>query len=222
MRILIAGANGGVGQELLKEVVSHGQSIEVFALVRTPAKLPPDLASACAGVLGCDAADAAAVRDALAEARPDFLVVAIGAGLSDDKTRTDTTRVLVDELLASPDERVRAAKVVAVSSLGASGSMNQVPWVMRPFLGFMLRNVLKDHTAQEIIIKEKMAAGKWMLVRPTNLQDGPGNHNYEVSTHGGALRSTKVRRADVAHFIMEQITGEEDDRYWGKAVTIVG
>jgi NADPH:quinone reductase-like Zn-dependent oxidoreductase len=223
MRVLIAGASGGVGQQLVQEAVSRG-GIEVYALVRTATKLPESLAARCAGVLVGNAKDAADVEAALDKAQPDVVVTAIGGPLSDSTTRAETTCMLLDALLASPHESVRNARVVAVSSVGAGNSMHQIPWILRPVLGFMLRNALKDHSAQEEIVREKMAAGRWMVVRPTGLQDTAATHAYDVSVHGRSLRSSKVARADVAHFIVGQIVGTDTtgESYWGKTVAITG
>jgi nucleoside-diphosphate-sugar epimerase len=221
MRILVAGASGGTGQEVIREATSRGGAQQVYAFLRTASKLPTALTSACAGVLVGDAKDESAVKKAFADARPDVLVIAVGSPLSDNSTRTETTRVLLDGLLACEHASVRAAKVVIVSSVGASGSMNQIPFLMRPILGFILRNALKDHTAQEDIAKDKLPAEQWMIVRPVSLLDGPASHAYDISVHGGALRATKVTRADVAHFIVDQITvAKTDESSWGKAVAI--
>jgi NADPH:quinone reductase-like Zn-dependent oxidoreductase len=223
MRVLIAGASGGVGQQLVREAVSRGGT-EVYALVRTASKLPESLAAGCAAVLVGNAKDVADVEAALEQARPELVVTAIGAPLSDSSTRTETTRILLDALLASPHESVRNARVVAVSSVGAGDSMPQIPWVLRVFLGFILRNALKDHSAQEDFVRAKMAAGKWMIVRATGLQDTEATHAYDVSVHGRSLRSSKVTRADVAHFIVGQIVGTDkgEKSYWGKTVAITG
>lgn len=75
--------------------------------------------------------------------------------------------------------------------------------------GWFLKEAFADHVDQERYVRESDL--DWVIVRPAAFTDGPVTGEYK---HGFASTdkelTLKISRADVAHFILEQL---EDDTY---------
>lgn len=79
-----------------------------------------------------------------------------------------------------------------------------MPWYMTYIIiPYLLKNAFKDHAEQERIIEESNL--QWTVARPGSLTNGPKTEHYR---HGfPPITKTKLRisRADVAHFMLNQI-----------------
>ena len=73
--------------------------------------------------------------------------------------------------------------------------------------GLLLRKAFADHEEQEAIIKRSKL--DWIIVRPGAFADGPATAGY---MHGFPPTEKnlklKISRADVANFMMQQLTGD--------------
>mmetsp|Transcript_20835 Transcript_20835/g.50962 ORF Transcript_20835/g.50962 Transcript_20835/m.50962 type:complete len:220 (-) Transcript_20835:107-766(-) len=218
MRVLVLGASGRSGQAILREAQASATEHTLFALVRTPSKLPAEIAAGCAGVIQGDAAVRGDVVRALREAQPDVVVTAIGSSsLGKENVREVTTRSLV-EAMEDVGGEVAKAKVVALSSMGASESMRQTNLVGKILCSTMLRNVMADHTKQEQVIWKALPAEQYLVIRPPSLTDKEPLHKYHV-TPTGRISTTHLARADVAHFIVKQLDGSSET-WFGQNVAI--
>ena len=110
MRVLVVGATGAIGNRLVPQLIDRGH--EVTGTCRSPGKTGR-LRELGAEPVVLDALDAGAVRDAVAEARPDAIIyqatALAGAGfsLSLDRTFAPTNRLRTegtDALLAAARE----------------------------------------------------------------------------------------------------------------------
>lgn len=113
MRVFFAGASGAIGPHLLPRLRDAGH--EVVALTRTSAKADA-LAAAGARPVVCDALDAAALRDAVAAAKPDAVIQHLT-----DLPRRWTRREIEAGLEATARVRTEGAAnlVAAASEAGA-------------------------------------------------------------------------------------------------------
>lgn len=195
MKLAIFGATGGVGRNLMNQALEAGH--EVTVLTRDADRLHrPDKRLT---VLEGDVRDPAAVARVVEG--QDAVLVALGAPLMDNSgIREAGTRTVVDAMKAAGVQRL-----ICLSVFGAGESWAQLPrlyrWVIMPLV---LRRVLKDHVAQEAIIR---ASGlDWSLARPGNFTDGALTGNY---WHGAELPerklSMKISRADVADYMLRQL-----------------
>ena len=79
--------------------------------------------------------------------------------------------------------------------------------------GLLLREVYADHEAQDAFVRQ--SALDWTIVRPGAFTDGPATGAYR---HGfpptEANLKLKISRADVADFMLRQLT---DDNYLRRA-----
>lgn len=200
MKLLIFGASGGTGCELVKQALEVGY--EVTAFVRDPDKIR-DLHSPGLSVVRGDVLDKAGVAEAVAG--HDAVLFAVGAGPQRTTIREEGTRTVVDAMQVCGVKRL-----ICLSSFGVGDSRQNLPFFTRyVIVGIFLRHAFADHERQEAVVK---ASGlDWTLVRPPHLKDGPGTGTYR---HGLAMTKKDmegwIRRSDLAHFMLAQLG---DDRY---------
>jgi putative NADH-flavin reductase len=200
MKLLIFGATGGTGRELVDQALESGHEVTAFA--RDPAKLA-DVSSANLHVAIGDVLDVAAVEKAVAG--HDAVFCAIGAGAARTTLREDGTRTIVLAM-----QKTGVHRLICQSSLGVGGSRANLGIITKYLIvPVFLRHAFADHERQEAVVRDSDLA--WTIVRPPHLKDGPRTGTYR---HGFPTTDTHIRgqiaRADVADFMLKQLT---DDTY---------
>jgi putative NADH-flavin reductase len=106
-------------------------------------------------------------------------------------------------------------RFVCLTGVGAGDSKGHVGFLYdRIMLPFVVKNIYEDKTRQEEAIKRSDL--DWVIVRPARLTDEPAKGEYNVFL-GGSYTATKISRADVAAFMLAQLT---DDTYVRKMSVI--
>lgn len=200
MNLLVIGATGGTGREVLKQALDQGHAVTAFA--RDPARLGgiehPDLRLVSGDVL-----DPAAVESAVSG--QDAVLVCIGAGAQRSTIREDGTRNVIAAM-----NNADVKRLVCLSSLGVGDSRSNLSFFTRHIVvGVFLRHAFADHERQEALVKQ--SALDWTLVRPPHLKDGPrtGIYRHGFSTTDRNIKGF-ISRADVADFMLKQLA---DDTY---------
>lgn len=203
MKLIVFGATGGTGRQVVKQALTQGH--EVTAFVRDPNKL--DNGTENLSVIQGDVMD----RDSVVKAieGKDVVVCALGASVcNNDKVRTNGTGVIVEAMQIAGVKRL-----ICLSSLGAGDSRETLPWFYRYFfVPVVLHLPTTDHEGQEYLIKHSKL--DWIIVRPSNLTDEEpkGNCHHDVTISDEKL-SLKVSRGEVAAFLLKQVV---DDTYLHK------
>ena len=210
MEVLVFGASGATGREVVKRALDHGHSVRAF--VRDPAKLQikhARLATVVGDVTGYAPVERA-VRDV------DVVASTLGSGnsLSPDPALTDGVRNIVRAM-----EHAGVHRLVYLSMLGVGGSGRQLGLVDRyVVLPSLLRNVMRDHAEREAVIGRSTL--DWVVVRPPRLTNGPYTGRYRC---GADVREktllASISRADVADFMVKQFAG---DRYVHGTPAVLG
>lgn len=216
--ILILGASGRTGLELIRKASAHDKSPTIHAFVRTKSKLPAAEAEKCASVQEGDSTKADDIKKALEATSANTVIMAIGhpnARPSDVREKSATALMEVIKP-GTPFEHVRVA---AVSSDGAGDTKIDIGFGMGKVLTFHLRHVLKDHTQQENALKaglgdDEAQKKRLLIVRPTGLT--VGNERGTVVLSGSTGGPSHVDRGDVAKWIIDEVCGE--GRHFGQAV----
>jgi len=204
MRVLVFGASGGTGRELLKQALDKG--MEVTAFVRDATKVEdiqhPNLAVVSGNVLNMDDVGRAV-------AGHDVVLYAVGAGPKRTTIREQGARNVIEAMQAT-----NVRRLVCLSSFGVGDSRTDLSFFTRyVVVGIFLRHAFADHERQEAVVKE--CALDWTLVRPPHLKSGAHTGNYQ---HGLTLAYGDIEgwisRADLADFMLKQL---EDDRYLRQA-----
>lgn len=206
MRLLIFGATGGTGRHLVARALEHNH--EVTAFVRDPASMQqthPGLR----GVAG-DATDPGAVGRTVPG--HDGVLLAIGApARARGSVRTIATREIVRVMQDSDVERL-----VSLSSIGIGDSRRYLSVLYRFVLvPLILRRAFSDHEGQERIIRASSL--DWTIVRAGTLTDGPDTGEYHHGTLAERSGELKISRADVAGFMLNQVT---DNAYVRRAAAV--
>lgn len=202
MHIALFGATGGTGRQVLAQALEQGH--RVTALARDPSKLDPRDGLT---TIGGDVLDPTAVASCVQGA--DAVICVLGShGRQEPIEARGTERILA----AMREAGVR--RLVVVSSLGVGDSRTQIPWALRLVMDLMLKRILAAKAEQE---QRVMASGlDWIIVRPGGLTDGPCTGAYRFGTDP-ALKSGRVTRADVADFVLRQLT---DDTFLHRAPAV--
>src|SRR5262252_3512885 len=187
MRVVVLGASGQLGREVVRALVGHGYS------VRAVVRRPPDPAFASPiEVRIADARDKTQISAAISGA--DVVVNTIGGGtLRNNDVESSTTAIAV---AAAQDLPVK--RYIAMSAAMVALDWKFFKYVLRPLV---FRNILAEHLRVEEIVK---ATGlKWTIVRPPRLTNGPPK-GYLTSLQL-LPRAFSAARADVASFIADEI-----------------
>lgn len=198
MKLIIFGATGTLGRHLVKQALAQGHKVTAFA--RNPAAL--DLEHKNLRRYAGDVLDSDVVMSAVQN--HDAVLIALGAGHK-GTVRAVGTQHIVD---AMQSQGIR--KLVCMSSLGAGNSRPLLNFFWKHIMfGLLLRKAMADHNAQESIIRQTDI--DWVIARPAAFTDGDatGNYKHGKDLDGGKLK-LKISRADVAGFLLNQLT---DDRY---------
>ena len=198
MKVLIFGATGGVGRELVTQALGMGH--EVTAFVRDPSKLSMDHTGL--DIIQGDVLDPASVDRAVAG--HDAVLVALGAGAKGQVRSTGTHNIIQSM------QKSGVRRLVCLSSLGVGNSRRTLTFFWKYVMfGMLLRAAFADHVAQEAHVKR--SGLDWTLVRPASYTDGEHTGNYRhgfPATEKGL--KLKISRADVADFVLSQLA---DDSY---------
>jgi putative NADH-flavin reductase len=103
-------------------------------------------------------------------------------------------------------------RFICVTGIGAGDSKGHGGFLYdRLFKPLFLRTIYEGKDRQEALIR---ASGTdWTIVRPGFLTNGPLTKKYQVITDLTGVTAGKISRADVAHFILEELVA---NRYLGQ------
>jgi putative NADH-flavin reductase len=198
VEVLVFGASGATGREVVKRALGDGHSVRAF--VRDPAKLR--ITHARLATMVGDVTERALVERAVGAT--DVVASALGSGnsLSSDPALIDGVRNIVRAM-----EHAKVRRLVYLSMLGVGGSGMQLGLVDRYIvLPILLRNVMHDHAEKEAIIQRSTL--EWVIVRPPRLTNGPytGRYRCGEDVREKALLAS-ISRADAADFMVKQFAG---------------
>lgn len=203
MHILVIGASGGVGQQVVAQALTRGHQVSV--LVRQPRPWPA-LVTAHSGDVG----DAAAV----AAAMPGIDAVISCVGMrrrnpanpwSENLSPPDLTSRAAQHIVAGMRQH-HVPRVIAVSAAGVGESVAQLNGVMKYMLAHtMIGTAYADLARMEAVFAT--SGVEWLAPRPTTLRDGAGTGRVQVVSHFGTF--AMIRRADVAWWMLEALAQPE-------------
>ena len=197
MKLLILGATGPTGRQLVEQALQAGHA--VAALVRSSTKLE--------GVetLQGDAADPSAIASA-ARGR-DAVVSALGSGKS---LKGDIASRAAANLVAANPRRL-----IFMSGVGVGESYREAAFIEKLMIRTMLRWIYADKAKADAMIQSSRL--EWTIVRPALLTNGPRTGAYRVGEHLPLRGFPKISRADVADFMVRELT----ERKWIRKTVVI-
>ncbi|WP_420149352.1 NAD(P)-dependent oxidoreductase [Spirosoma sp.] len=207
MQLLVVGATGETGRQLVEQALQQGHYVTAF--VRDPAKLPsqhPNLVVVTGDVLKPDTL-LTAVR------RQDAVLCALGSRPGQQSQAvTEGTKNLIRAM-----QQVGVRRLLVVSSLGVGTSYEEAPLLSKLIIKTLLSGSIAEKEIQEQAIRDSKL--DWVIVRPPRLTNGPATGHLRIGEHlpFSAFTLPRISRADVAAFLLDQL---DNDTYLHKAVTI--
>lgn len=195
-RVLIIGATGGTGRQLVEQALERGYT--VTALIRKPPKLQinhPQLNVIQGDVLNEGLVDKAMTGQ-------DAVLCALGHRQYFYPTRilSEGTRNILRAM-----ETHGVARLVCETSLGIGDSAGRMGVYYTFFvIPLILPFYYWDKTRQERLIARSNV--EWVIVRPGALSNGKKQKHLRESGHVGSfVRTVRISRADVADFMLDQL-----------------
>ncbi len=208
MRILIIGATGGTGRELVRQAIERGHHVTAF--VRSPSNFK--IQHERLGVLQGNVLDRASVEAAVEG--QDAVLSALGhkRWLIPSSILSEGTRNILDAMT-----RHGVRRLVCETSLGVGNSRGRLGLYYSLFvIPFIVFFYFRDKKKQEDLIRGSSL--DWVIVRPGRLTNGVKRGKYR---HGPAIGNyfwtVSVSRADVADFMLRQL---EEDTYLKQTVGV--
>ncbi|MGB3211222.1 MAG: SDR family oxidoreductase [Desulforhopalus sp.] len=199
MRLLIIGATRGIGEQLLSQALGAGHVVTVLA--RDPAKIA--LTAENLIVHKGDIRDGTVVSAAVQD--QEAVCVTIGVPIT-FKPVTLFSEGIVQVIDAMRQHRVQ--RLICVTGIGAGNSKGHGGFLYDSiFKPLFLRSIYADKDIQEQYVKE--SGLDWVIVRPAGLTDGACTKKYRIVTDLDGVTSTRISRADVAHFIISELSEQK-------------
>lgn len=204
MNILIIGATRGIGLQLLEQALQAGHNLT--ALVRNPQRLTKQ--HEWLRVITGDILDLESVRGAMVGQQAVCITIGIGVTWKPVTVFSEGTRNVLKAMY-----RGGVRRLICVTGIGAGDSRGHGGFLYdRFFKPLLLKTIYEDKDRQEALIQ--VSEADWTIVRPAFLTNGPLTKKYQVITDLSGVTAGKISRADVAHFILEELVA---NRYLGKA-----
>ncbi len=205
MKILIMGAAGKTGEALVQQALADGH--EVTAFVHDASGYRRDGVRVVEG----DVLDSAKIDPAVAG--QDAVLDTVGGSTPYKETtlETNAARNVMDAM-----QRNGVRRLVVTSAMGVGESKENAGFLYEHLLmPTFLRGTVKDKTGMEAEVKASDL--DWIIVRPAILTDGEATGNVKVFSAETSETAHKISRADVAAFMLQQLTS---DTHLRQAVTI--
>ena len=208
MKVLVFGASGKTGREVVGQALARGYTVTAF--VRETARLP--LAHANLRLITGDITNQKAVARVVYGQTAIISTLGVGRPLTHDPAVIEGIRTI-----ARAAEHASIERLLYLSFIGVNESRDAAGFMLRQLAATLLRHEVADHEAKEATIVESLV--DWTIVRPPKLTNGRLTAAYRV---GEDIRARSplpmISRADVADFMLRQLT---DAAFIRKAVRIL-
>lgn len=191
MKIIIFGATGGIGRQVVNQALAQGHTVTAFARDASKVEIQHENLSIALG----DVMEPSSLEKAITG--QEAVLVSIGAGRKGQVRSTGTWNII------NAMKKVGVRRLICQSSLGVAESRANLNafWKFIMF-GLLLRPAYADHTLQETYVRQSNL--DWTIVRPGAFIEGKHTGHYR---HGfaGNDRTTqlKISRSDVADFMLK-------------------
>jgi putative NADH-flavin reductase len=203
MKLLILGATGSVGKHIVAQALER--NYEVTALVRNPSRITDPRVRVVPGAL-----DSATLETVLAG--QDAVVFALGTKPGATTLFSDTTRTL---LAAMRKQSVR--RIVAITGIGCGDSKGHGGFLYDCLVyPLITRKIYQDKDRQEALLKA--SDRDWVAVRPAAFTNGPLTRTWRATDDLRGVTIKWISRADVASFVLDQLTSDE----WLRRTPLIG
>lgn len=194
MKLIIFGASGSIGRQLVLQSLSQGH--EVTAFVRNTSKLA-DINHPNLRVTEGDVFNNASVTAAISG--QEIVLCSLGGGRK-GTVRSEGTKNIIKAM-----EQAGVKRLICQTTLGCGESWHNLNFFWKRIMfGWFIKGVLQDHDLQEQYVKRSTL--DWTIVRPAAFTNGKVTGEYKHGFPPSDKSITlKISRADVALFMLQQI-----------------
>ncbi|AFU05927.1 NAD(P)-dependent oxidoreductase [Nocardia brasiliensis] len=194
MKIAVFGATSTVGRLVVEQALAEGHQVTAFT--RSAAGLTQRHERL--DIVEGDVLDSHSVQRAVAG--QDAVLVSLGAGRK-GVIRAEGTRAVLEAM-----NRTGVKRLIVQTTLGVGDSKANLNFLWKYVMfGLLLRQAFADHVQQEAYVRASDL--DWTIVRPSAFTDGPRTgafrRGFPADERGLSL---KIARADIAAFMLEQLT----------------
>lgn len=194
MKLLVFGATGSSGRQLVQQALKQGHEVTAFA--RNPDAISAD--ERLRIVVGDTTRDAEQI--AAVVRGQDAVVSALGRR---NTFRSDNLIARSMHSIVPEMEQAGVRRLVLMSAFGVGESCRDAPLIPRIMYRVLLRDIFADKKSAEDDIRRSSL--DWTIVYPVLLTDGPPTGNYRVGERLELHGMPKISRADVAHFMLSEL-----------------
>jgi len=199
MKFLLIGATGPTGHEIVKQGLAQGH--EITALVRDASKLA--VSNSHLHIVEGDILNPVDVNAAMTGQAAVICTLGTGVTFKHVTLFSDGTRHLLDAM-----HKHAVRRIVCITGIGAGDSRGHGGFfydrVIEPTL---LHTIYEDKDRQEELLRQ--SATDWIIVRPGQLTNDEATGKYRVLLDLTGITVGKVARADVAAFVLQQLTSND-------------
>ena len=200
MNITIIGASGGIGLETVKRGLNRKHSITTLS--RSEIKIEEN--KSLKMILG-DATHKANLLNSIQNAEAILVTLGTGKNMKATTLFSDFAKLIVE---IHRENKINVP-FIFVTGFGAGESKNYVPWLVKLFLKYLLKDVYADKSKMEEIITHSDL--NWTVERPGRLLDKELTEKYRVENKlFEGINIGGISRADVADFLIKQAENQTE------------
>lgn len=210
MKLLIIGATGATGREIVSQALTQGHAVTAMVRASAKASFAGSVEKKVGDVLEPDTLEKVLTGQ-------EAVICSLGSAATGPFKEMTMLSQGTRNLVAAMKSQL-VSRLICITGIGAGDSKGHGPWyynwLIQPLI---LRGVYKDKTRQEEIVRGSGLV--WTLVRPAILANGAakGAGAVHVFTQLAGIHVSKIRRADVAAFCLRELA---DSRYQRQAPVI--
>lgn len=195
MNLLVFGATGPTGQQVVRQALDRGHAVTAF--IRTPGLLPITH-DRLRVVVGDTTRGAASLAEAIVG--QDVIVSTLGRHNS---LRSHHLIERSVNMIVPAMQSAGVRRLILVSAFGVGASRGDAPLIQRMMYWVLLKGIFADKKAAEDEVRR--SGLEWTFVYPVLLTGGPLTGKYRVGERLELHGVPKISRADVAHFILSEV-----------------
>ena len=206
MKLLILGATGGTGQQLVIQALEQNHQVSV--LIRDPQKFK--LTHDRLEIIRGDVLDQLLLTKTVEGKDAVLSALGVGKSLKSRDLISSAAKVLIQAMNAKNVKRL-----IFISAFGVGETFKYASLIQQLIFKLLLKNIYADKAkADEEVRKSNL---EWTLVYPVLLTNNPRTDTYRVEENFKMKGMPKISRASVADFMLRQVT---DNRFVRKSPII--
>ncbi|WPV00591.1 NAD(P)H-binding protein [Mucilaginibacter sp. cycad4] len=203
-KLIIVGANGGIGRQCVEQALQAGHI--VTAILRNPAKLTtehPNLKKVSGDVM-----QPGTFENHFENQDAVISAIGVAGGFGSDKPTTLYSQGNAHILKAMEQKGIKRMFLISASAIEISPVL---PFYIRLIEKYVVQKLLKhmyaDLHKMEILVKSNNIS--WTIIRPPQLTNQAVSGKYRIAINAFLKNCLKISRADVAHFIINNIANQD-------------